>query len=82
LTGYGLCLVTAFAWLWSLFIYLFITYILFYLLKKKNCGKKQDANAALQPLQPHSSSSLLDTLIEIQSPELYNMRILNKESFK
>jgi len=48
----------AFAWLWPLFIYSFITYILF--IKKRNYEKRQDANAALQPL----ALSLLDTLID------------------
>jgi len=62
-----------FAWLWSLFIYSFITYILFCLLKK-NCGKKQNSNAAHQPHSPCLCSTRL--LIEIQSSELYNMRTL------
>jgi len=67
----------AFAWLWPLFIYSFITYILF--TKKRSYGKSRMRTQ-------HSSRSpcLCSTplLIKIQSPKLYNMRILNKESFK
>jgi len=62
------------------FIFLFIYQLYFTLFKKKNCGKKQNLNSAFQPL----ALSLLMTclLIEIQSCELYNMKTLNKESFK
>jgi len=68
-------------WLIMAFISLFIYYLYFilFIYLKKNRGKKQHSNA----LQPHSlcfwSTRLL---IEIQSSELYNIRILNKENFK